>query len=66
ALIIGFANIALITPYVAGILFFIIFAWIVAAKSLSKQFAKLTAVKDDVSTAEPVATTKTATEVSAS
>lgn len=58
ALIIGFANIALITPYVAGILFFIIFAWIVAAKSLSKQFAKLTAVKDDASTAEPAAAPK--------
>lgn len=37
-----FGSIALITPYVAAILFVIIGAWIVAAKSLNRQFLKLT------------------------
>jgi AAA family ATP:ADP antiporter len=46
ALIVAFSSIALITPYVAGILFFIIFAWIFAAKSLSKRFAALNAEKE--------------------
>lgn len=45
-LIVTFGSIALITPYVAGILFFIIFAWIFAAKSLSKRFAALNAEKE--------------------
>jgi len=45
-LILCCGSIAAITPYVAGILFFIIFVWIFAAKSLSKQFANLTAEKE--------------------
>jgi len=45
-LIVFFGSLAAITPYVAGILFFIIFAWIYAAKSLSRQFAKLNAEKE--------------------
>jgi ATP/ADP translocase len=36
-----------ITPYVAGILFLIIFAWIYSASSLSKQFLKLNAEKEE-------------------
>jgi ATP:ADP antiporter, AAA family len=45
-LIVGLGSIALITPYVAGILFFIIFAWIIAGKTLSKKFVTLTAEKE--------------------
>lgn len=37
-----FGTIAAITPYVAGTLFAIIFIWLAAVKSLSKQFTKLT------------------------
>lgn len=36
-------TLATITPYIAAILFFIIGAWLVAVKSLNKQFVKLTA-----------------------
>lgn len=46
-LIVLCGSVSLITPYVAGILFFIIFAWILASKSLSKQFARLTAEKEE-------------------
>lgn len=46
-LIIAFGSLSLITPYIAGILFLIIFAWIFSAKSLSKQFAKLSAEKEE-------------------
>ncbi len=73
-LIIGLGAIGAITPYIAGILFCIIAVWIVAAKSLSKQFAKVSSGPqdggggakeekkvEDVS-AEPVA--KTATTLS--
>jgi AAA family ATP:ADP antiporter len=45
-LVVACGSLAAITPYVAGILFVIIFSWIVAAKSLGKQFAKLNAEKD--------------------
>lgn len=45
-LIIFCGSLALITPYVAGILFFIIFAWIFAANSLSRQFQKLNEEKE--------------------
>ncbi|MBS3905074.1 MAG: NTP/NDP exchange transporter [Simkania sp.] len=45
-LIVALGSLALITPYVAAILFLIIFAWIWAAKSLNKQFVKLTAEKE--------------------
>jgi AAA family ATP:ADP antiporter len=46
-LIVAFGSLAAITPYVAGILFLIIFAWIYSAKSLSKQFAQLNAEKEE-------------------
>jgi AAA family ATP:ADP antiporter len=45
-LIVSCGSLAAITPYVAGILFLIIFAWIYAANVLSKQFAALTAAKE--------------------
>ena len=40
-LIIAFGSLGAITPYIAAILFFIIFAWIFATNSLSKQFTKI-------------------------
>ena len=46
ALIVALGSVALITPYVAGILFVIIFAWITASRSLNKQFLKLSAEKE--------------------
>jgi AAA family ATP:ADP antiporter len=54
ALIVGLGSVALITPYVAAILFGIIFAWIWAGKSLSKQFNALTA-KQEAAAAQPAA-----------
>jgi len=45
-LIVALGSITAITPYVAGIIFFIIFAWIYAAKALSKRFNALTAEKE--------------------
>ncbi len=44
-LLLMFGSIAAITPYVAVILFFIIAMWIMAVRSLSKQFAQLTQEK---------------------
>lgn len=44
-LLVVFGTIGAITPYVAVILFFIIAAWIVAARMLSKQFLALTSGK---------------------
>lgn len=55
-LIIGLGGLAAITPYVAAISFFIIFAWLTAAKSLSKQFTKLTADKDQQAKAKAAPT----------
>ncbi len=52
-LIIWLGSLAAITPYVGAILFAIIFAWIIAAKSLSKRFAKLTAEKEEEAKAKP-------------
>jgi AAA family ATP:ADP antiporter len=46
-LILLFGSIAVITPYVAAILFFIIFAWMWAAKSLGKQVTALTQEKEE-------------------
>jgi AAA family ATP:ADP antiporter len=46
-LIVAFGSLALITPYIAAILFFIIFAWIFAAKSLGKRFTKLNAEREE-------------------
>ena len=45
-LIVAFGSLSAITPYVAGVLFAIIFAWIGASKSLGKQFTALNAEKD--------------------
>jgi len=45
-LMIALGSIAAMTPYIAAILFFIIFAWIIAAKSLGKQFTGLMAQKE--------------------
>lgn len=64
-LIVALGSVAMITPYVAGILFFIIFAWIYAGKSLSKQFAKLSAEREGQAQAKldaPEAALKTATQ----
>jgi AAA family ATP:ADP antiporter len=55
-LIIALGSIAVITPYVAGILFLIIFVWIYSAKSLGKLYGKLTQEKEAKAvapTAEP-------------
>lgn len=41
-LLVAFGTISAITPYVAIILFFIIGAWLVAVKSLNKQFVAIT------------------------
>lgn len=46
-LILLFGSIGAITPYVGGILLVIIVAWMLAAKSLSKQFSALSAQKED-------------------
>ncbi len=54
-LIIAMGSLAAITPYVAGILFLIIFAWIYSAKSLGKLYNKLTAEKDQVKAPAPAA-----------
>jgi AAA family ATP:ADP antiporter len=54
-LIVAFGSLALITPYIAGILFLIIFAWIFAAKSLSKKFAQLSAEREQEKAAEAAA-----------
>lgn len=45
-LIIVFGSVAFIAPYVAGILFLIIFVWMWAARTLNKQFVALTAEKE--------------------
>ncbi|MCI0382683.1 MAG: NTP/NDP exchange transporter [Chlamydiae bacterium] len=53
ATLIGFlGSVEFITPYVAGILFFIIFAWIFSARSLNKKFLKLNAEKEEQAKAE--------------
>lgn len=41
--LLAFGTLATITPYIGAILMVIIFLWILAANSLSRQFAKLTA-----------------------
>ena len=68
-LIVAFGSLALITPYIAGILFFIIFAWIFAAKALSKRFAQLNAEREEqakaaeIPAARPDAVAKSGQEV---
>lgn len=47
-LLITCGSIAAITPYVAVILFFIIAVWVMAVRSLSKQFLQLTAEKQSL------------------
>lgn len=46
-LIVAFGSLGAITPYIGGILLVIILGWIFATSSLSKQFAKLNAEKDE-------------------
>lgn len=59
----AFGSLAAITPYVAGILFLIIFAWIWSANSLSKQFSKLNAEKEErAKTEEGLLSAETATK----
>jgi len=45
-LLVAFGSISLMTPYLAAILFVIVFAWILASSSLAKQFAAAQAKKD--------------------
>ncbi|MGL5626379.1 MAG: Npt1/Npt2 family nucleotide transporter [Candidatus Rhabdochlamydia sp.] len=45
-LILALGSLGAITPYIGGILLVIILAWIFAANSLGKQFAKLSVEKD--------------------
>ncbi len=54
-LIVACGSLAAITPYIAVILFGIIFAWIFASKSLGRQFAQLNAEKEEAKKAEAVA-----------
>jgi AAA family ATP:ADP antiporter len=51
-LIVAFGSLAAITPYIAIILFGIIFAWIFASKSLGKKFNQLNAEKEEAKKAE--------------
>ncbi len=46
-LFVACGSLAAITPYVAGILFLIIFAWIYSANSLSKRFTQLNAEREE-------------------
>lgn len=55
ALLLVFGSISAITPYVAVILFFIIAAWIMAVRSLSRQFAQLTAERAQQKKDQPAA-----------
>ncbi len=51
-LIVATGSVMMIAPYVAAILFVIIFAWIMAARSLSKQFSTLGAQREKEHQAE--------------
>lgn len=51
-LIVGLGSLAATTPYIAVILFGIIFAWIMAARSLNKRFTALNAQKEAEKAAE--------------
>jgi AAA family ATP:ADP antiporter len=46
ALLLGFGSVALSTPYVGLLLLFVIGAWMLAAKSLGRQFNELTSHKE--------------------
>lgn len=56
-LIVMCGTLGAITPYVAGILFVIIFSWIFAAKSLGRQFSQLSAEKDSAKQPQEAAKT---------
>ncbi len=56
--IILFGSVALSAPYIAGILFFVLSAWIYSVLSLGKQFKTLTAGEQAVSSGELVQTTE--------
>lgn len=58
-LIVGLGSLGACTPYIAGILFAIIFAWIFAARNLNKRFVALTAQKEAERAAEEAATAST-------
>ncbi len=58
-LIILLGSVSLITPYVAAVLLFIIFAWIISARSLNKQFLQLSAEKETGKAGEPALKTQT-------
>jgi ATP:ADP antiporter, AAA family len=58
-----FGTLSLSTPYVAGFLMIVIFAWIGATKALGKQFDALTEEHEEISVPEePVAEPETALE----
>jgi len=65
-LLVMFGSLALITPYIAGILFLIIFAWIFATKSLSKRFNQLTSEKEEAAKAAATSEKKVETLVTTS
>ncbi|MFC2049326.1 Npt1/Npt2 family nucleotide transporter [Chlamydiota bacterium] len=45
-MLVFFGTIAAMTPYLAVVLGVIVFAWIIAAKALNKQFLALTSLKE--------------------
>jgi len=53
-LIVSFGSLSAVTPIIGAILFVIIGAWILAARSLNKRFLELTAQKEAEKTAQPV------------
>lgn len=54
-LILAFGSLSAITPYIAVILFGIIFAWIYAARNLNRRFTELTAQREAERAAEAAA-----------
>lgn len=54
-LIISFGSLAAITPIIAVILFVLVISWIVAGRSLGRQFNQLTAEQEEAKQAEAVA-----------
>ncbi len=63
-LIVGLGSLAVSAPYIAAILFGIIFAWIFAARNLNKHFLALTAQREAEKAAELAAEEKGAEELS--
>jgi AAA family ATP:ADP antiporter len=57
-LIVAFGSLAAITPYIAAILFMIIFAWIYASKSLGGKYVSLTAEREAAAKETAAATAK--------